>query len=157
MSDAATAAAIEHAAMVETRRIRASRATAWAAWTQAQHRRAWFGGPGLEEVERSLDFRVGGTEILHGRFPGGGDSRYTARFHLIESEVRLVYAFDMVVKGAPYSISLAGVAFRDAPEGCEMTYVEQIQMIAPEADMADRRRGTAMIVDQYAAYLAEKH
>lgn len=157
MTDAATMATIEHATMVEVRTIKARRATVWAAWTEAEHRRSWFGGPGMVELERSLDFRVGGTEILHGSFPGGGESRYIARFHLIEPEARLVYDFDMVVRGEPYSMSLAGVTFRDVPEGTEMTYVEQIMMVSPASDMADRRRGTAMIVDQFAGYLAQKH
>ena len=139
MTDADADTAIAHAVMTETRRIRARRATVWAAWTEAEHRKAWFGGPGMEEIERHVDFRVGGSEILHGRFPGGGESRYVARFHLIEPEVRLIYAFDMVVKGAPYSVSLTGVRLREAPEGTELTYVEQIQMVAEDGDLAGRR------------------
>jgi|SRR5947207_9815028 len=56
----------------------------------------------------------GGKEIAHGRFESGIETVYAARFHLIEPNVRLIYAFDTYVAGDHFSVSLAGVEFEDA-------------------------------------------
>jgi len=46
-------------------------------------------------------------------FEDGTETIYTARFHLIVPNVRLIYAFDMQVGGKLFSVSLAGVEFEE--------------------------------------------
>jgi uncharacterized protein YndB with AHSA1/START domain len=90
---------MKHGTLSITRTINAPRELVFEAWTQLEHRKHWFRGPAWTEIERSLDFRVGGKEIAHGRFANGIETIYTARFHFIEPNVRLIYAFDMNVAG----------------------------------------------------------
>ena len=98
-----------HGVIEAVREIEAPRRLVYDAWTALEHRREWFVGPGWTEIERHLDLRVGGTEIARGRFENGTETRYTARFHLIDAGVRQVYAFDMHVDERHFSVSLAGV------------------------------------------------
>jgi uncharacterized protein YndB with AHSA1/START domain len=143
-----------HGTVVATRRIAAPRPLVYEAWTQLDHRRRWFKGPRQTEVERSLDLRVGGTEVAHGRFDDTGiESIYTARFHLIEPEVRLIYAFDMHVAGEHFSVSLTRVDFADAPGGTDLTYTEHGFFLRGEHDVAGRAEGTEILMDQLTAYV----
>ena len=70
----------------------ASPADVWAAWADNETKARWFIGPeGWSQVERTLDMRVGGTEILRGRLPGSGlETLFTARDHVVERQERLV-------------------------------------------------------------------
>lgn len=139
--------------VVATRRIAAPRALVYEAWTRLDHRRQWFKGPTQTEIARSLDLRVGGTEVAHGRFDETGiESIYTARFHLIEPEVRLIYDFDMHVAGALFSVSLTQVDFEDAPGGTDLTYVEHGFFLADQYDAEGRAEGTEILMDQLTAY-----
>ena len=92
---------MNHGGLSVTRRLNAPRESVYEAWTQLEHRKHWFAGPAWTEIERRVDLKVGGTEIAHGRFENGIDNLYTARFHHIEPNVRLIYAFDMRVGGNP--------------------------------------------------------
>jgi uncharacterized protein YndB with AHSA1/START domain len=139
--------------IVSTRRIAAPRSLVYEAWTQLDHRRQWFKGPNQTEVARSLDLRVGGSELAHGRFDSGRESIYTARFHLIEPEVRLVYAFDMHVDGAHFSVSLTRVDFDDAPGGTDLTYTEHAFFLLGGHALEGRIEGTEILMDQIAAYV----
>jgi uncharacterized protein YndB with AHSA1/START domain len=76
-----------------TRQINAPRELVYEAWTKIEHRRHWFVGPGWTEIRRSVDLKVNGQEVAHGRFADGTETIYTARFHLIDPDVRLIYAF----------------------------------------------------------------
>ena len=136
-----------------TRRLDAPRERAYAAWTELEHRRHWFAGPAWTEVERSLDLRPGGTEVAHGRFENGPNVIYTARFHLIEPNRRLIYAFDMHVGGVLFSVSLAGVDFADLAHGTELTYSEQGLFLIGDYDAAARAAGTEGLLDKFAAYV----
>ena len=97
----------------------ASPADVYAAWADAETKARWFIGPeGWRQVERTLDMRVGGTEILQGRFAATGlETLFTARYHLVEAGARLVYVYDMHLSGRHHSVSVATVEFIGDPEG----------------------------------------
>lgn len=145
---------MKHGALSATRQIKARRSQVYEAWTGLEHRKHWFVGPGWTEIERSLDLRVGGTEIAHGRFENGVETVYTAHFHLIEPDVRLVYAFDMQVAGKPFSVSLAGVEFRDGEGATTLTYTEQAFFLEGEYGADSRLNGTNGLLDQFTAYVS---
>ncbi|MEP6504256.1 MAG: SRPBCC domain-containing protein, partial [Betaproteobacteria bacterium] len=84
----------------------ASPAQVYAAWSDPAVKAQWFIGPeGWAEVERRVDLRVGGEEILHGRFGNGVETLFTARYHLVEPGQRLVYVYDMHLSGKHHSVS----------------------------------------------------
>jgi uncharacterized protein YndB with AHSA1/START domain len=136
-----------------SRHIDAPRELAYEAWTTLEHRRHWFVGPAWTEIERRVDLRVGGREIAHGRFDNGIETIYTARFHLIEPNVRLIYAFDMHVGGNLFSVSLAGVEFEDASDATNLTYTEHGFFLAGEYGAESRTKGTNGLLDRFVSYL----
>jgi uncharacterized protein YndB with AHSA1/START domain len=142
-----------HGTLSITRHIAAPRELVYEAWTRLEHRRHWFVGPAWTEIKRSVDLRVDGQELAHGRFEDGTETIYTARFHLIEPNVRLIYAFDMHVGGTLFSVSLAGVEFEENSPGTELTYTEQAFFLGRDYDTESRVKGTNRLLDQFASYL----
>ena len=118
----------------------ASPADVYAAWSDIATKARWFIGPeGWSLVERALDLRVGGSEILHGRFAGTGlETLFTARYHVVEPQARLVYVYDMHLGGRHHSVSLATVEFIGDPEGTRLRFTEQVTFV----DGTDGRDGT---------------
>ncbi|MEV6816694.1 SRPBCC domain-containing protein [Micromonospora sp. NPDC051296] len=145
---------MNHGAVEASRQIAAPRQVVYDAWTALEHRRQWFVGPAWTEIERSVDLRVGGTEIAHGRFADGTESIYTARYHLIEPAVRLIYAFDMHVAGSHFSVSLAGVEFEDSLGGTKLTYTEQGFFLQGDYDHTSRDKGTQGLLDQFVTHVS---
>ncbi|MFL6696838.1 MAG: SRPBCC family protein [Vitreoscilla sp.] len=136
----------------------ASPADVWAAWTDNATKARWFIGPeGWQQVERTLDLRVGGIEILHGRFAAtGAETLFSARYHLIEPQARLVYVYDMHLSGRHHSVSLATVEFIGDPEGTRLRFTEQVTFV-DGTDGRDgtlsRKRGTNAHLDRIASVL----
>lgn len=144
---------MNHGTVSIARHIDAPRELVYEAWTKLEHRRHWFVGPAWTEIERSVDLTVGGREIAHGRFENGIETIYTARFHLIDPNVRLIYAFDMQVAGKLFSVSLAGVEFEDASAATTLTYTEHGFFLAGEYGAESRTKGTNGLLDQFLSYL----
>ena len=142
-----------HGALSLTREIGASCEVVYKGWTEIEHRRHWFVGPAWTEIKRSLDLQVNGIEIAHGRFENGTETVYTARFHLIVPNVRLIYAFDMHVGGQLFSVSLAGVEFHKKAEITELVYTEQGLFLVSEYDAESRKKGTIGLLDQFSSYV----
>lgn len=136
-----------------TRQINAPREKVYEAWTQLEHRKHWFLSPVWTEIRRSLDLKKNGIEIAHGRFEDGTETIYTARFHLIEPNTRLIYAFDMQVGGVPFSVSLAGVEFKSKSNATELTYTEQGLFLVGEYDAESRTAGTDGLLNQFLSYV----
>jgi len=136
-----------------SRLLNAPRELVYEAWTRLEHRRQWFVGPAWTEIARSVDLQVGGKEIAHGRFPDGTETIYNATFHLIEPNARLIYAFDMHVAGQLFSVSLAGVEFKEKSAQTELTYTEQGFFWIGDYDAEGRTHGTNGLLDQFASYL----
>jgi uncharacterized protein YndB with AHSA1/START domain len=127
-------------------------ARVFAAWADVALKARWFVGPERWELlDRRLDFRVGGQEILKGSFGGVTETLFAARYHLIEQDARLVYDYDMHISGRHHSVSLATVEFAPAGNGCALRFTEQVVFVdgtsGPEGT-ASRERGTAAHLDR---------
>ena len=148
---------MKHGTLSITRQINAPVELVYEAWTKIEHRKHWFVGPAWTEIKRSVDLRVDGQEIAQGRFPNGTETIYTARFHLIDPNVRLIYAFHMHVAGKLFSVSLAGVEFEEKSTATELTYTEQAFYLDGEYGTESRVKGTNGLLDQFASYLEALH
>src|SRR5215468_11990879 len=74
---------MKHGTLSLARRIVAPREVVYEAWTALEHRRHRFVGPSWTEIHRSVDLRVDGREIAHGRFANGKETIYTAPRHRV--------------------------------------------------------------------------
>jgi uncharacterized protein YndB with AHSA1/START domain len=132
----------------------ASPAQVYAAWSDPAVKAQWFIGPeGWSAVERRIDLQVGGQEILHGRFANGVETLFTARYHLVEPGLRLVYVYDMHLTGKHHSVSIATVEFIADIDGTRLRFTEQVTFV-DGTDGRDgtlsRKRGTAAHLERIA-------
>ena len=135
----------------------ASPAQVYAAWSDPAVKAQWFIGPeGWAEVERRVDLRAGGEEVLHGRFPNGAETLFSARYHLVEPGLRLVYVYDMHLSGKHHSVSIATVEFISDREGARLRFTEQVTFV-DGTDGRDgtlsRKRGTSAHLERIATVL----
>ncbi len=124
----------------------------FAAWSDPAIKARWFIGPGTwSVVKRELDFKVGGVEILHGKFTDGSETYFSARYHDIIPNERIVYVYDMHVKGRLHSVSLATLEFAEVGNGTRMLFTEQVAFLDGTdavAGAASRLHGTSAHFDR---------
>ena len=135
----------------------AAPAQVYAAWADPAVKAQWFIGPqGWAAVERRLDLRVGGEELLHGRFANGVETRFAARYHVVEPALRLVYVYDMHLSGKHHSVSIATVEFIGDPDGTRLRFTEQVTFVDGtdgRSGALSRKRGTNAHIERIAALL----
>jgi uncharacterized protein YndB with AHSA1/START domain len=66
-------------------------ALVWAAWTQDEHVRHWWGPRGFSLTTHSKDVRPGGTWVYTMHGPDGKDWPNFTRYHVVEPHAKLVY------------------------------------------------------------------
>ncbi len=131
----------------------------FSAWSDLELKAQWFTGPADRWVlkRRSLDFRAGGSEILHGTFTQSGlETLYDARFHLIEPAQRLVYAYDLHHSGRFHSVTLSSLTLEPQGPGTAVSYTEQIVFLDGEDGTESRRHGTNIQFDMIESALQLK-
>jgi len=106
----------------------------FAAWSQVEAKARWFVGPeNWTLVKRELDFRIGGHELLHGRLASGRDAIYTARFHDIVPDERIVYVYDMHYQmrddKTHLSVSIATAEFEPIKNQTRLIFTEQVAFL----------------------------
>lgn len=147
-----------HDTFVIERRLKASPARVFAAWSTLEAKKAWFfGGEGWEEQSRAFDFREGGVEELVGRKGSGTISAFHCRYFEIVPDRRIVYAYDMHLNGVRISVSLATIELRPEGTGTHLTLTEQGAYLVsydPNGDdHGSRLRGTMELVDRVEAWV----
>jgi uncharacterized protein YndB with AHSA1/START domain len=123
----------------------------WRALSDHEAKAKWFGGsPGeWSELERSMDFRVGGAERAKGRWKSGVVSAFDAVYHDIVPEQRIVYSYTMHLNDAKISVSLATMELeRDSPGRTRLKVTEQGAFLDGYDDGGSRERGTAFLLDK---------
>jgi uncharacterized protein YndB with AHSA1/START domain len=150
---------VVHGSFVIERSYDAPASRVFAAWADPAMKERWFIGPeGWTAVRRELDFRTGAQEVAHGRFAGGGETIFIARYHDIVPDRRIVFAYDMHWNGAHRSVSLATVEIM--PDGAKRTKLritEQIAFIDGNDGTAAREHGTAALLERIAELLSQAH
>ncbi len=120
------------------------------AWSDPELKLQWFTGPMQDWTltRHDLDFRVGGTEVVTGRFNTSGMiPRFEARFHLIEPGQRLVYAYDLYHNDRFHSVTLASLTLTPQGEHTDVAYTEQIIFLDGQDGTESRHHGTALQYD----------
>ncbi|GEN07974.1 Uncharacterized conserved protein YndB, AHSA1/START domain [Myxococcus fulvus] len=149
---------VVHGSFTLERTYKASPARVFAAWSDVETKAQWFIGPPerWRLVKRELDFRVGGTELLHGQFEGRHASVFTARYHSIIPNERLVYVYDMHVGDKHLSVSLATVELHATKTGgTRMVFTEQATFLDGADGTRSREGGTAEHFDRLGRVLEE--
>ncbi len=114
-------------------------ARVFAAWADPEVKANWFVAPeNWTLVRRELDFRVGGQEVLHGRFSGGSETIYSARYK-------------------HQSVSIATVEIKTDGEAARLIFTEQVAFLDGKDGTAARERGTAAHLDRIAVQLRRSH
>jgi uncharacterized protein YndB with AHSA1/START domain len=115
----------------------------------------WFSGPrdGMEILERAFDFRVGGRELLKGRWSTGSVSVFDALYFDITPGERIIYAYDLWRDGRKLSVSLATLEFQAVAGGTRFVMTEQGAFLDGYDDAGAREQGTNELVDQMAEAL----
>jgi uncharacterized protein YndB with AHSA1/START domain len=152
-----TERSVEHATFTLAHTYDASPARVFAAWADPAAKSRWFGGPGEEESEFELDFRIGGREINRGRLEGDGPVfSYEARYQDIVPDERIVYSYDMHLDQTRISVSLSTVEFNPEGDGTRLVYTEQGAFLDGHDSAEQRQQGTAGIFEALGEELARE-
>lgn len=132
----------------------------WRAWSDISVKKRWFhGGDKWTEIERTLDFRVGGQDIVSGKFTErpdprfAGTSKYVSTFHDIEPERRIINVYDMWIDGRYLSCSLSTILFEADGEKTRLTLTEQGTYFDGPEHNDNRKGGTEAGLDRIDATL----
>jgi uncharacterized protein YndB with AHSA1/START domain len=145
---------VSHDTFVIERHFAAAPARVFSAWADVELKSRWFGGGAGWNLEaREFDFRPGGHELLRGRWQSGMVTEFRARFADIVPDRRIVYTYEMRLDGKRISISLATVEIEPDGSGTRMSVTEQGAFLDGYDDAGSRQRGTASLMDRFAASL----
>lgn len=100
--------------LVVTKIISASPERLFAAWTEPEQLKQWWGPESVTCIEAEVDLRVGGHYRIGNRFPDGSLVWITGRFHLIDPPRKLVYSWQV---GANADEELVTVSFEPTLDG----------------------------------------
>jgi uncharacterized protein YndB with AHSA1/START domain len=146
---------ITNATFVIERVLDASPARVFAAYVTLEARSAWFRAPSdIETLNRDFDFRVGGKERFHARWPSGVVTDFQAVYHDIVEDERIILVYDMFHNGDKLSVSLQTVELRAEGAGTRLIHTEQgSYLVGGEEAVQGREHGTAWHVDNLVAVL----
>ena len=148
---------VVHGSFTLERTYPAAAARVFAAWADPDLKAAWFMGPpeSWTCTERALDLRAGGGELLRGRYADGVETVFTARYHDVVPDARLVFAYDMHHSGAHLSVSLATVELAAVDAGTRLTFTEQAAFLDGRDGTRSREEGTSAHLDRLGGVLLD--
>lgn len=149
---------VTYATFTIERVLKAPPARVFAAYSSLEAKMAWFKAPSdIVTLSRDFDFRVGGKERFHARWPSGMESDFQAVYHDIVQNERIVLVYDLFHDADKLSVSLQTIELRPEGSGTRLLHTEQGVYFSggPEA-VQGREHGTAWHVDNLVA-LIEGH
>jgi uncharacterized protein YndB with AHSA1/START domain len=146
---------ITNAKFVIERVLNASPARVFAAYATLEAKSAWFKAPSdIETLNRDFDFRVGGKERFHARWPSGMVTDFQATYHDIVEGERIILVYDMFHNGDKLSVSLLTVEFVPEGDRTRLIHTEQgSYLVGGEEAVKSREHGTTWHIDNLAAVM----
>jgi len=135
----------------------------FAAWSDADSKRAWqVEGKGWELRSYELDFREGGREASSFRFLDGvkvfGEetifSNETVYDEIIPNE-RLIFTYSMSRNGKRFSVSLATVEFKADGGGTRLLFTEHAAFFEGADGLSMREQGWQELLAKLDAFLTK--
>jgi uncharacterized protein YndB with AHSA1/START domain len=148
--------AVAHAVFHIDRTFDAAPRRVFQAFSDPAAKALWFAAePGKWElIERIMEFRVGGREILKGKWTNGAVTTFDAVYHDILPDQRIIYCYDMFVDARKLSVSLANIEINAAANGrTHLRVSEQGAFLDGYDDAGSRQRGTSELLDRLGASL----
>jgi uncharacterized protein YndB with AHSA1/START domain len=139
----------EHSSLVVERTYPFAVAKVWKAWADPAAKAKWFSGPADQWtlIERSCDFRVGGTETASGTFKQGFTSHFKAHYLDIVENQRIIYSYGMHLDDRKISESLACIELVEVAGGTKLTVTEHGIFLDGYEDKGSRLQGTEGLMD----------
>ena len=146
---------VTNATFTIERVLNASPARVFAAYASLEAKSAWFKAPAdIETLNRDFDFRVGGKERFHARWPSGMVSDFQATYHDIVENERIILVYDQFHDGEKLSVSLLTVELRAEGDRTRLIHTEQGSYLIGGIEAAEsREHGVTWHVDILAASL----
>ena len=136
-----------HATFSIERTYPTSPSRVFAAWSDPDTKRRWFGGSDEAPAPLELDFKVGGHETNRGVGPDGKVYTYDARYADIVPDQRIVYSYEMYQDGTRISVSIGTVELEAVAGATRLIYTEQGAFLDGLDSSADREHGTRELLD----------
>ncbi len=133
---------VKHHTFTLERRYAASPAAVFAAWSDRDTKAKWFAA---EDDRYSLDFRVGGTEAVHGG--EGVDLVAMSEYHDIRHDERIVFTTALFAGETLSTVSLTTVEFSGDGGGTRLVLTEQGTFLDGLEQTEWRERGTGDWLD----------
>ena len=109
----------------------------FAAWTEPEALRQWWGPDGVTCIDPQVDLRVGGRYRIGNRFPDGSVLWIVGEFESVEPPHRLVFTWRL--EGSSESAERVTVRFEERGTGTEVTVTHAL--IGTEALRDQHRHG----------------
>jgi uncharacterized protein YndB with AHSA1/START domain len=144
---------VHNATFVIERLLNASPARVFAAYATLEAKSRWFKAPAdCETIERTFEFRPGGVDRWHARWPSGMVSDFQAQYRDIVENERIVLVYDMWAGGEKLSVSIMTVELVPEGDRTRLIHTEQgSYFVGGEAAVKGRQEGTTWHVDNLAA------
>lgn len=144
---------ITNATFVIERVLNASPSRVFAAYSSLEAKSRWFKAPAdIVTLNRDFDFRPGGKERFHGRWPDGNVTDFQATYHDIIEDERIVLVYDMYAGGVKLSVSLLTIELVAEGAKTRLIHTEQgSYFVGGQADADGRKHGTSWHIENLAA------
>jgi uncharacterized protein YndB with AHSA1/START domain len=139
---------VSHSTFAIERTLTSPPAVVFKAFADLNAKAQWFSAPTdqCKTEKREMDFRVGGTETVVGRWNNGMISDFRARYHDIVPNERIVQSYEMRVNGAMISVSLATTELHPHGKGTKLIFTEQDTFLDFD-DAGGRERDSIELID----------
>lgn len=144
---------VTNATFTIERVLNAPPARVFAAYTTVEAKGRWFKAPTeVETLNRDFDFRVGGRERFHARWPDGRVTDFQALYRDIVENERIILVYDMFQNAEKLSVSLMTLEFRAEGDRTRLIHTEQgSYLVGGRAAVEGREHGTAWGIDNLVA------
>ncbi len=144
---------VHNATFVIERLLKATPERVFAAYTTLEAKSRWFKAPAdCETLVRVFEFRPGGEDRWHARWPSGIETDFQAQYRDIVENERIVLIYDMWAGGQKLSVSVMSIELVPEGEATRLIHTEQgSYFVGGQSAVDARKEGTTWHIEGLAA------
>jgi uncharacterized protein YndB with AHSA1/START domain len=135
---------VKHTTFALERTYAASPDVVFAAWSDSETKAKWYAAA---DDRYTLEFRVGGTEVVRGRKNDGVELLARSQYHDIVANERIVYTTALFSGDELSTVSLTTVQLAADGDGTQLSLIEQDTFLDDKEQPEWREQGTGDWLD----------